>query len=154
MANKDTKIVVTVAGLTPKEQKKVTGRLVKAVMKDKGYRKAISATGKKITEEAAEAAARVAVAEALGTGEDADQSVTLRTSGLDLYADLVARFAKARRKKSKNDKKAAKKYAKKLKKKGGKLDKKTGLIKLMKAEKLKKEPLAKKHKPYKAKKKK
>ncbi|MBQ9781095.1 MAG: hypothetical protein IJW00_09145 [Clostridia bacterium] len=154
MSNKDKKIVVTVAGLSPKEQKKVTGRLVKAVMKDKGYRKAVAATGKKITEEAAEAAARVAVSEALGTNEGADNSVTLHTSGLDLYADLVARFAKARRKKIKNEKKAAKKYAKDLKKKGGKLDKKTGLIKLMKAEKLKKAPMAKKHKPYKAKKKK
>ncbi len=154
MSNKDKKIVVTVAGLTPKEQKKVTGRLVKAVMKDKGYRKAVTATGKKITEEAAEAAARVAVAEALGTNEGADNSVTLRPSGLELYADLVARFAKARRKKIKNEKKAAKKYAKNLKKKGGKLDKKTGLIKLMKAEKLKKAPMAKKLKGYKAKKKK
>ncbi len=154
MSNKDKKIVVTVAGLTPKEQKKVTGRLVKAVMKDKGYRKAVTATGKKITEEAAAAAARVAVAEALGTNEGADQSVTLRSSGLELYADLVARFAKARRKKIKNEKKAAKKYAKNLKKKGGKLDKKTGLIKLMKAEKLKKAPMAKKHKVYKVKKKK
>lgn len=154
MSNKDKKIVVTVAGLTPKEQKKVTGRLVKAVMKDKGYRKAVSATGKKITEEAAEAAARVAVAEALGTSEDADQGVTLRTSGLDLYVDLVTRFAKARRQKAKNEKKAAKKHAKSLKKKGGKLSKKTGLIKLMKAEKLKKAPKAKKHKAYKVKKKK
>ena len=154
MSSKDKKIVVTVAGLTPKEQKKVTGRLVKAVMKDKGYRKAVNATGKKITEEAAEAAARVAVAEALGTNEGADNSVTLRPSGLDLYADLVARFAKARRKKIKNQKKAAKKHAKDLKKKGGKLDKKTGLIKLMKAEKLKKAPMAKKHKAYKVKKKK
>ena len=154
MSTKDKKIVVTVAGLTPKEQKKVTGRLVKAVMKDKGYRKAVNATGKKITEEAAEAAARVAVAEALGTNEGADNSVTLRPSGLDLYADLVTRFAKARRKKIKNQKKAAKKHAKDLKKKGGKLDKKTGLIKLMKAEKLKKAPMAKKHKAYKVKKRK
>lgn len=154
MSNKDKKIVVAVAGLTPKEQKKVTGRLVKAVMKDKGYRKAVVSTGKKITEEAAEAAARVAVAEALGTSEDADNNVTLEPKGLDLYADLIARFAKARRKKKKNEKKAAKKYAKSLKKKGGKLDKKTGLVKLMKAEKLKKAPIAKKHKAYKAKKKK
>lgn len=154
MSTKDKKIVVTVAGLTPKEQKKVTGRLVRAVMKDKGYRKAVASTGKKITEEAAEAAARVAVAEALGTNEGADNSVTLRPSGLDLYADLVARFAKARRKKVKNEKKAAKKHAKNLKKKGGKLNKKTGLITLMKAEKLKKAPKAKKHKAYKVKKKK
>jgi len=154
MANKHIKIIVTVAGLSPKEQKKVTGRLVKAVMKDKGYRKAVSATGKKITEEAAESAARVAVAEALGTNEGADNSVTLHTSGLDLYADLVSRFAKARRKNIKNQKKAAKKYAKNLKKKGGKLNKKTGLIKLMKADKLKKAPMAKKHKAYKAPKKK
>lgn len=154
MSNKDKKIVVTVAGLTPKEQKKVTGKLVKAVMKDKNYRKAVSTTGKKISEEAAEAAARVAVAEALGTNEGEEHNVTLRPSGLDLYADLVARFAKARRKKLKNQKKAAKKHAKDLKKKGGKLNKKTGLIKLMKAEKLKKAPMAKKHKPYKAKKKK
>lgn len=154
MSTKDKKIVVTVAGLSPKEQKKVTGRLVKAVMKDKGYRKAVSATGKKITEEAAEAAARVAVAEALGTNEGADNSVTLRPSGLELYSDLVARFAKARRQKAKNEKKAAKKRAKRLKKKGGKLNKKTGLIKLMKAEKLKRAPMAKKHKAYKVKKKK
>ncbi len=154
MSTKDKKIVVTVAGLTPKEQKKVTGRLVKSVMKDKNYRKAVMSTGKKITEEAAEAAARVAVAEVLGTNEGADSSVTFRPEGLDVYADLVARFAKARRKKIKNEKKAAKKHAKNLKKKGGKLDKKTGLIKLMKAEKLKKAPMAKKHKAYKIKKKK
>lgn len=154
MAKKDKKIVVTLGGLSSKEQKKVTGRLVKAVMKDKGYRKAVNATGKKITEEAAAAAARVAVNEALGMNEDADNSVTLRPGGLELYADLVARFARARRQKAKNEKKAAKKYAKNLKKKGGKLNKKTGLITLMKADKLKKEPLAKKHKAYKPKKKK
>jgi len=153
MSNKDKKIVVTVAGLSPKEQKKVTGRLVKAVMKDKGYRKAVTSTGKKITEEAAEAAARAAVTEALGTGENAETGVTLHASGLDMYADLVSRFAKARRQKKKNEKKNAKKAAKKLKKKGGKLNKKTGLIKLMKADKLKKAPKAKKHKAYKVKKK-
>ncbi len=153
MSNKDKKIVVTVAGLSPKEQKKVTGRLVKAVMKDKGYRKAVTSTGKKITEEAAEAAARAAVTEALGTGENAETGVTLHASGLDMYAELVSRFAKARRQKKKNEKKNAKKAAKKLKKKGGKLNKKTGLIKLMKADKLKKAPKAKKHKAYKVKKK-
>jgi len=154
MSNKDKKIIVTVAGLTPKEQKKVTGRLVKAVMKDKDYRKTVNSTGKKITEEAAEAAARAAVQEALGTAESEEHGVTLHDSGLDTYAALVSRFAKARRQKKKNEKKKAKKAAKKLKKKGGKLNKKTGLIKLMKADKLKKAPMAKKHKAYKAKKKK
>lgn len=153
MSNNNKKIIVTFAGLTPKEQKKVTGRLVKAVMKDKGYRKAVSSTGKKITEEAAEAAARAAVTEALGQGENGEQDVTLHTSGLEMYADLVSRFAKARRKQKKNEKKKSKKAAKKLKKKGGKLNKKTGLIKLMKADKLKKAPKAKKHKAYKVKKK-
>ena len=75
MSNNNKKIIVTFAGLTPKEQKKVTGRLVKAVMKDKGYRKAVSSTGKKITEEAAEAAARAA--------EEVENALLKRATGYD-----------------------------------------------------------------------
>lgn len=153
MANKDKQIVITVAGLSRKEKKKVTNRLVKEVMKDKAYRKTVKNAGKKISSEAAEAAARVAVARALSKDEDGkSKSITLATSGLEVYANMIARFSKARKKKAKIIKKKAKKKIKALKKKGGKFIKKTGLIKLMKADKLPKVIRAKKHKAYKAKK--
>lgn len=155
MAKKDKQIVVTVAGLSRKEKKKVTNRLVKEVMRDKGYRKAVKHAGKKITSEAAQAAARVAVSRALSKDEDGkSKSVTLATSGLEVYSNMIARFSKARKKKAKMIKKKAKKSIKILKKKGGKFIKKTGLIKLMKADKLPKIIRAKKHKPYKVKKRK
>jgi hypothetical protein len=141
MAKKERPIVITLNGLSDKEQRKVSDRLVKKVLKDKKFRRTMDTAGKKLSKKAAETAARVAVSEALGVEQDptvqADRGVSLGTSGLEIYADLVSRFAKARRRKKKNEKKVAKKQAKKLKKKGGKLSKKTGLIKLMKAEKLK-----------------
>ncbi len=153
MAKKERPIVITLNGLSDKEQRKVSDRLVKKVMKDKKFRRTMDTAGKKLSRRAAETAARVAVSEALGVEQDpavtADRGVSLGTSGLDIYADLVSRFAKARRKKKKNEKKHAKKQAKKLKKKGGKLNKKTGLVKLMKAEKLKRAPKHKiKHLKY------
>ena len=147
MAKKERPIVVTLNGLSKKERKKVTGKLVGKVMKDKKFRRTMDVTGKKLSHKAAEAAAKIAVSEALGVDQDpavlADSGVSLGTSGLDAYTDLVARFAKARRKQKKLAKKAEKKQAKKLKKQGGKLNKKTGLIKLLKAEKVKKAPKAK-----------
>ena len=148
MAKKERPIVVTLSGLTRKEQRKVSDTLVRKVLKDKKFRQSMDKTGQVLSRKAAEAAARVAVNEALGVEQDpADRttgSVSLGLSGLELYADLVARFAKARRKAKKNAKRAEKKKAKALKKKGGKLSKKTGLIQLMKAERLKKAPKAKK----------
>ena len=157
MAKKERPIVVSLNGLTRREQRKVEDRLIKKVMKDKKYRKAMNVAGKKLSKKAAETAARVAVSEALGTDQDpavlADSGVSLGLSGLELYADLVARFAKARRQQKKNLQKKAKKKAKALKKKGGKLSKKTGLITLLKAEKMKKAPKAKKFKYKKVKKK-
>ena len=149
MAKKDKQIVITVAGLSKKEKKKVTNRLVKEVMKDKKYRQTVKNAGKKISSDAAEAAARVAVTRALDK-EDGQKSVTLASSGLDAYANLIARFSKARKKKAK----MAKKRIKNLKKKGGKFIKKTGLVRLLKADKLPKAVKAKKHKAYKAKKRK
>ena len=158
MAKKERPIVVTLSGLSRKEQRKVSDRLVKKVMKDKKFRQTMDRTGTRLGKKAAEVAARVAVNEALGVEQDpavqAEGGVSLGLSGLELYADLVARFAKARKKAKKNVKKAEKKKAKTLKKKGGKLSKKTGLITLMKAEKLKKAPKAKKLKYRKPKKKK
>ncbi len=155
MAKKDKQIVITVAGLSGKERKKVTNHLVKEVMRDKTYRKTVKNAGQKISSEAAEAAARVAVTRALSKDEDGKgKSVTLATSGLEAYTNMIARFSKARKKKAKMLKKSKKKSIKALKKKGGKFIKKTGLIKLMKADKLPKVIRAKKHKAYKAKKRK
>lgn len=160
MAKKERPIVVTLNGLSKKERKKVTAKLVGKVMKDKKFRHTMDVTGKKLSHKAAEAAAKIAVSEALGAEQDgvvtADSGVSLGTSGLDAYAALVGRFARARKKQKKLAKKAEKKQAKKLKKKGGKLNKKTGLIKLLKAEKVKKAPKAKRlkyRKPAKKKKK-
>lgn len=160
MAKKERPIVVTLNGLTRKEQRKVSDRLVKKVLKDKKFRQTVEKSSVRLSQKAAEAAARVAVNEALGVEQDpavqADRGVSLGLSGLELYADLIARLARARKKAKKNAQRAEKKKIKALKKKGGKLSKKTGLITLLKAEKLKKAPKAKKlkyRKPGKKKKK-
>ena len=158
MAKKERPIVVTLNGLSRKEQRKVTDRLVRKVMKDKKFRRSMDQGGKRAGRKAAEAVARVAVNEALGVEQDpavqAEGGVSLGMSGLEIYADMVSRFARARKKQKKLAKKAEKKKIKALKKKGGKYNKKTGLITLMKAEKVKKAPKAKKLKYRKPKKKK
>lgn len=146
MAKKERPIVVTLNGLSRKEQRKVSDRLVKKVMKDKTFRRNMDTAGKKLSRKAAETAARVAVDEALGveTSAQADRGVSLGLSGLEAYTEMVGRFAAARRKQKKLAKKAEKKKIKRLKKQGGKLNKTTGLIKLMKVEKVKKAPKSKK----------
>lgn len=158
MAKKERPIVVTLNGLSRKEQRQVTDRLVRKVMKDKKFRRSMETEGKRAGRKAAEAVARVAVNEALGVDQDpnvrAEGGVSLGMSGLEIYADMVSRFARARKKQKKLLKKAEKKKIKALKKKCGKYNKKTGLITLMKAEKVKKAPKAKKLKYRKPKKKK
>ncbi len=142
---KDTKpIVVSIAGMSKKEQKKVVKRMTGEVIKDKQYRKTLKRSEEPVSKEVAKAAAKAAVQATLGvkTGQPA---VPPKKTALESYTDLVGKFAEAR----KAYKKKQKKKLKAAKKEG--FDPKTGLYTLKKADKVKK---IKKVKPYKAKKKK
>ena len=141
-------IVVSIAGLPKRNQKKVVKRITKEVTKDKGFKKSVKknnkATGQKLPKAVKEAAVKAAVEATLGT-KTGEPAIPEKKSGLEIYADLVGKFAAAR-------KKHQKKQAKRLKaaKKEG-FDPSTGLYKLKKADKIK---TAKKLKAYKPKKKK
>lgn len=144
--NQRSPMVVSIAGLSKRKQKKVVGRITKEVTKDKGFKKSVrksnKATGQKLPKPVKEVAVKAAVEATLGihTGKPA---VPEKKSGTEVYADLVDKFAAAR-------KKAKKQQAKRLKaaKKEG-YNPKTGLYTLKKADKIK---TAKKIKPYKPKK--
>lgn len=131
--------IASLDGMPKKEKKKVLKRMVREVMKDKRYRKAIKKSPAPVSKKAANAAATAAVDAVLGvkTGKPA---VPPKKTGLEIYTEIIGKFAKARR----NYKK---KRFKALKKEG--FNPKTGLIVLKKAKGVKK---AKLNKPYKAKK--
>ena len=148
---KKSKIIVTWGAISPRKKKKVSGALVKKVMKDKDFKKTVDKMGKKISRDAARVAVRVAVEEALNQ-EKSSGDVVLGRSGLEIYTDLVNRFSAARKKRKKKLKRAEKKKAKWYKKHGGKLNRKTGLVRLRKADKCVKLPKAKKLKYLKRKK--
>ncbi len=145
MAKKnDRPIVISISGLSKKEKKQVTKRMTHEVVHDKQYRKTLRHSETPIPKEVAKAAAKAAVDATLGV-KSGEPAVPEKKSGLEIYTELVGKFAAARktyRKKQKKKLKAAKKQG---------YDAKTGLYKLKRADKVK---LAKKAKPYKAKKKK
>lgn len=135
-------VVVSIAGLPRRKQKKVVKRITKEVTKDKGFKKSIRKTnkemGQKIPKAVKEAAVKAAVEATLGT-KTGNPAVPPKKTGLEVYTDLVLKFAAARRKYKKKKKKAFKK----AKQNGYKP--KIGLYKL---EKLEKVNLAEKVKPY------
>ena len=135
-------VVVSIAGLSRRKQKKVVKRITKEVTKDKGFKKSIRKSNKemghKIPKIVKEAAVKAAVEATLGT-KTGNPAVPPKKTGLEVYTDLVLKFAAARRKHKKKQKKAFKK----AKQDGYKP--KTGLYKLEKLEKI---TLAEKIKPY------
>ena len=143
-------IVVSIAGLPRRKQKKVIKRITKEVTKDKGFKKSVRRanrkTGQKLPKTVKEAAVKAAVEATLGT-KTGEPAIPERKSGLEVYTELVGRFAAAR----KRYKKHQKKKLKAAKKVG--YDPKTGFYKLQKADKLKKAKRVKFKKAKKAKKK-
>ena len=133
--NNKSPIVVSIAGLPKRKQKKVVKRVTGEVKKDKDFkrsiRKANRKTGQKLPKTVKEAAVKAAVEATLGvkTGEPA---IPEKKSGLEVYTELVGRFAAARRK----YKERQKKKLKAARKMGYDLE--TGFYKLQKADKLKK----------------
>ncbi len=142
MAKKpETIVIISVNGLSRKEEKRITKELTREVVKDKRFRKTLKRSETPIPKDVAKAAARAAVVATLGLREE--PPAPKKKTGLEIYTELVAKFAAARKKykqKQKKQQKAAKKQG---------LDPKTGLFVLKKAEKL---VFGKKAKPYKAKK--
>ena len=148
--NNKSPIVVSIAGLPRREQKKTVGRITKEVKKDKDFkrsiRKANRRTGHKLPKTVKEAAVKAAVEATLGvkTGEPA---IPEKKSGLEVYTELVGKFAAARRKykdRQKKKLKAARKMG---------YDPETGFYKLQKADKIKKAKRVKFKKTKKTKKK-
>ena len=144
--NQKSPIVVSIAGLPKRKQKKVVKRITKEVTSDKGFKKSIKRsnkeTGQRIPKVVKEAAVKAAVEAALGT-KTGEPAIPEKKSGLEVYTDLVGKFAAARKK----NRKAQAKKLKAAKKEG--YNPQTGLYKLKKADKIK---TAKKIKPYKPKK--
>ncbi len=140
MAKKQTPpIVISISGLSKGEKKKVVKTLSRDVAKNRKYRKAIKQAETPIPKKAARAAARAAVLATLERSEPAPAPKT----ALETYTDLIGRFSAMRKKAKATEKKKLKKA-----KKDG-YNEKTGLYVLKRASKIK---LAKKAKPYKAKK--
>ncbi len=140
MAKKQTPpIVISLHPLSKSEKKKVVKDLSRDVTKSRKYRKALRSTDTPIPKHVAKAAAQAAVVATLNRAEPEPA----RRTALDVYTDLVATFSGARRR----YKVKQKKHAKTAKKNG--YNEKTGLYTLRRAPKVK---LAKKAKPYKAKK--
>ena len=128
-------IVVSIAGLPKRKQKKVVKRITKEVTKDKGFRKSVKknnkATGQKLPKAVKEAAVKAAVEATLGT-KTGEPAIPEKKSGLEVYTELVGKFAAARRRykdRQKKKLKAARKMG---------YDPETGFYKLRKADKLKK----------------
>ena len=139
----DRPIVVSIAGMPKRKQKKIVKRMTKEVVRDKQYRKTLRRCEEPVPKEVATAAAKAAVQATLGT-KTGNPAVPPKKTALERYTELVAAFAKARRsyhKRQKKQLKAAKRQG---------YDPKTGLYKLAKVQKVTK---AKRLKPYKAKKK-
>ena len=137
--NQKSPVVVSITGMPKREQKKVVKRITKEVVKDKQFKKTIRKSESKIPKEVKEAAVKAAVEATLGT-KTGNPAVPPKKSGLEVYTDLVGKFAAARRKHKKKAQKTAKKEG---------YNPKTGYCALQKADKIK---TAKKVKPYKPKK--
>lgn len=135
-------IVVSIAGMPKRKQKKVVKRMTKEVVKDKQYRKTLRKSDTKIPREVAEAAAKAAVQATLGT-KTGKPAVPPKKTGLEVYTELVGKFAEARKTQKRKEQ-----HALKAAKKEG-YNPKTGLYDLKPAAKVKK---AKKLKAKKAKK--
>ncbi len=142
------KIVWTVGGLSRRNTKKGSKKLVKKVMKDKKYRRALKKADvrdRKTTRSVTQAA--------VGSVMRHHEMIEKRPSTRLLQAELLARLVGDTREAKKIAKKRAKLKNKKLvstwKKRGGKYDPKTGLVYLLKAEKLPKLKRAKAYKPRK-----
>ncbi|MBE6652741.1 MAG: hypothetical protein E7610_04915 [Ruminococcaceae bacterium] len=135
-------IVVSIAGMPKRRQRKVVKRITKEVVKDKQFRRTIRKSEEKIPKAVKEAAVKAAVEATLGT-KTGNPVIPPKKSGLEAYTELVGKFAAARRRYNKKKQKAFKV----AKKKG--YDPQTGLYTLKKADKIK---TAKKIKPYKPKK--
>ena len=133
--NNKSPIVVSIAGLPRRKQKKVVKRVTEEVKKDKDFkrsiRKANRRTGHKLPKTVKEAAVKAAVEATLGvkTGEPA---IPEKKSGLEVYTELVGKFAAARRK----HKDRQRKKLKAARRMG--YDPETGFYKLQKADKIKK----------------
>ena len=140
--NQTAPIVVSIAGMPKREQKQVVKRITKEVNKDRQFKKAIRKSDERIPKAVKEAAVKAAVEAALGT-KTGNPAVPPPKTKLEIYTELVGKFAAARKKY-----RAKKKKALKLAKKEG-FNPQTGLYTLQKADKVK---TAKKIKPYKPKK--
>lgn len=138
-------VVISVASLRGHKKKKEIRRVTREITKDKNFKKAIRRESRKqdekIPKEICNAAVKAAVEATLRANPE--PAVREKKSGLEVYTDLVAKFAKARRKNQKKKKKALK-----IAKKEG-YNPATGLYTLKKDTPIKK---AKPNKPYKPKK--
>ena len=140
--NNKSPLVISIAGLPKRKQKKVITRITKEVTKDRGFKKSLRKSEVKIPKPVKEAAVKAAVEAALGT-KTGEPVLPREKSGLEIYTELVGKFAAARKKYRKKQAKAMK-----LAVKEG-YNPQTGLYTLKKADKIK---TAKKVKPYKPKK--
>ena len=142
-----TPVVVSIAGLRGRERKKEVKRVTKEITKDKQFKKAVRRAsrqnGQKLPKEVRNAAVSAAVEATLGSEKYAPPR---KRSGLDVYTDLVGKFAAARRKNQKKKKKTLK-----IAKKEG-YNPATGLYTLKKDTPIKKAKAIKPYKPKKVKK--
>ena len=141
-------VVISVAGLHGRRRKKEVKRVTREVTKDRRFKKAVRRASRrldmKIPKELRTAAVRAAVEATLGN--EPEHTSREKRSGLEVYTELVAKFAAARRK----NKKRKKKVLKIAKKEG--FDPATGLYALKKADKISLAAKAKPIKSYKPKK--
>lgn len=131
-------IVISLKGFSKREKKQVVKILTRDVVKDKQYRKTLRRSETPIPKKVARSAARAAVVATLDRAKE-------QPTALERYTELVDKFSVARKKYKLKQKKKAK-----AARKAG-YDPATGLYALKKLPKVK---MAKKAKPYKAKKKK
>ena len=131
-------VVISLRGFSKKEKKQVVKALTRDVVKDRKYRKALRHAEISIPKKVAKSAARAAV---VATLENAQEKPTK----LERYTALVGKFSAARKKYKIKQKRRAKVAVK------AGYNPATGLYALKKLPKVK---LAKRAKPYKAKKKK
>ena len=145
--NNKSPIVVSIAGLPRRKQKKVVRRITKEVTQDRGFKRSVRRAnrdmGQKLPKSVKTAAVKAAVEATLGvkTGEPA---IPEKKSGLEIYTELVGKFAAARRRYKKRQKRKLKAAMR------AGYDPATGFYRLPKADKLK---MAKRVKFKKAKKK-
>lgn len=142
------KIVWTVGGLSRGKIKKGSKKLVRKVVKNKKFRRALKKEGIR-SRETLKTVAKTTVGTVLANHEVIER----RPTALQLYAELWGRMtadpAEGARVAQKREKERTKKLIRVWKKRGGKYDPKSGLVKLLKAEKLPKLKKAKPNKPRK-----